>query len=143
MKKIFSIAVVLLAFTTVSVAQVDSQLKFTQVKLVTAEETVPAGKVWKVVSVVYNIPETDKGIGTNTGAGTTSPYYLRCHSINVDGQPTKVGRGTEFQASGSSNTYWHIASYSALPFWLPAGSTLDGGPCSSKVSVMEFSVVPE
>ncbi|NBN99205.1 MAG: hypothetical protein EBV19_08240, partial [Flavobacteriia bacterium] len=36
-------------------------LQFNQVKLVTNQETVPVGKVWKVESVIYNIPS-----GSNT-----------------------------------------------------------------------------
>ena len=43
-------------------------LQFNQVKLVTTLETVPAGKAWKVESVIYNIAPT--ATGYQSGAGS-------------------------------------------------------------------------
>ena len=50
--------VLMLGFTVI---QAQGNLQFNQVKLVTTLETVPAGKVWKVESVIYNIPQTTSG----------------------------------------------------------------------------------
>jgi hypothetical protein len=120
------------------VAFAQGNLQFNQVKLVTAQETVPIGKVWKVESVIYNIPEDLSGAQTSAST-TCSSSTFRSTAIEVDGVPTKVGLGTN-TASYSNLTYTH--TYTMLPLWLPAGATLSGGSCLNKVSVLEFSVVP-
>jgi hypothetical protein len=113
-------------------------LQFNQVKLVTNQETVPAGKVWKVESVIYNIPS-----GSNTyqvaNYGDCSPSDINKSAIVVDGTPTKVGQGTT-PLGYSSGTYTH--TYTMLPLWLPAGATLSGGLCLNKISVIEFNIIP-
>lgn len=127
----------LMACLTISLSA--GNLEFNQVKLVTTQETVPAGKVWKVVSVVYNISETQTGYSTSSSTSSCNSSAYRSTSITVDGVTTKVGQGTN-TAAYSNLAYIH--SYTMLPLWLPAGSTLDGGPCLNKVSVLEFDVVP-
>jgi hypothetical protein len=113
-------------------------LQFNQVKLVTNQETVPAGKVWKVESVIYNIPS-----GSNTyqvaNYGDCSPSDINKSAIVVDGTPTKVGQGTT-PLGNYGATYTH--TYTMLPLWLPAGATLSGGTCLNKVSVIEFNIIP-
>jgi hypothetical protein len=135
MKKLLLILIV----SFISFSLMAGNLEFNQVKLVTAQETVPAGKVWKVVSVVYNIAETQTGYSTSTSTTSCNSSAYRSLSITVDGTTTKVGQGTN-TAAYSNLAYVH--SYTMLPLWLPAGSTLDGGPCLNKVSVIEFNVVP-
>ena len=112
-------------------------LQFNQVKLVTALETVPAGKVWKVESVIYNIPQN--ATTYQTGSGACGPNYYENSAIVVDGTPTKVGQGTTALGYSSGN-YTH--SYTVLPIWLPAGATLSGGTCLNKISIIEFNIVP-
>jgi hypothetical protein len=112
-------------------------LQFNQFKLVTALETVPTGKVWKVESVIYNIPQ---GATTyQTGSGGCGPNNYENAAIVVDGIPTKVGQGTTGLGYSSGN-YTH--SYTVLPIWLPAGATLSGGTCLNKISIIEFNIVP-
>lgn len=113
-------------------------LEFSQVKLVTGLETVPSGTVWKVESVIYNIPVDESSYQTSQSASCGINYF-RSTAILVDGTPTKLGEGTA-SASYSSLSYTH--TYTQLPIWLPAGSTLSGGPCNNKVSVIEFTIVP-
>lgn len=113
-------------------------LQFNQVKLVTTQETVPAGKVWKVESVIYNIPESSYPLATNTSSSCGSSY-LRNYSIEVDGVATKVGF---LDGVNSTSSYNYFYMTSSLPIWLPAGATLSGGPCSNKISVIEFNIVP-
>jgi uncharacterized protein (DUF2147 family) len=112
-------------------------LQFSQVKLVAALETVPANKVWKIESVIYNIPHDQSGYQASTGGCGITNY--RATAIDVNGIPTKVGQGTS-TAAYSNLTYTH--SYTRLPIWLPAGATLSGGPCNVQISVIEFTIIP-
>ncbi|NBV09612.1 MAG: hypothetical protein EBR91_04275 [Flavobacteriia bacterium] len=112
-------------------------LQFNQVKLVSALETVPAGKVWKIESVIYNIPQTASGSQSTNGG--CSVFYYESTAIEIAGTPTKVGQGTQ-AASYSSLSYTH--SYTILPIWIPAGTTLSGGVCLNKISVIEFNIIP-
>lgn len=130
------ICLFLFILTTFSWSQ--GNLQFNQVKLVTAQETVPVGKVWKVESVIYAIPDDQSGAQSSAGASCGVANF-RSTSIEVDGVTTKVGSGTN-TASYSNLAYTH--SYTILPLWLPAGATLSGGPCLNKVSIIEFNVVP-
>lgn len=113
-------------------------LQFNQVKLVTAIETVPVGKVWKIESVIYHIGQTSSGVQSTNGGCNNSAYY-ESTAIEIAGTPTKVGQGTQ-AASYSSLSYTH--SYTILPLWLPSGTTLSGGTCLNKISVIEFNIIP-
>ncbi len=118
-------------------ANAQGNLQFNQVKLVTSLETVPLGKVWKIESVIYNIPLTAQGYqNTNGSCNSTSSEST---GIEIAGVPTKVGQGTQ-PASYSSLIYTH--SYTILPLWIPAGTTLSGGTCLNKISVIEFNIIP-
>jgi hypothetical protein len=133
MKLIF---VVLSLFSLVSI-MAQGNLQFNQVKLVSALETVPAGKVWKIESVIYNIPQTASGYQSTNGG--CSYVYYESTAIEIAGIPTKVGQGTQ-PAAYSNLAYTH--SYTMLPVWIPAGTTLSGGTCLNKISVIEFNIVP-
>lgn len=113
-------------------------LQFNQVKLVTNQETVPVGKVWKVESVIYNIPSGSNTYQTGNYGDCSASDYNKS-AIVVDGYPTKVGQGTT-PLGYSSGLYTH--TYTMLPLWLPAGATLSGGTCLNKVSVIEFNIIP-
>jgi hypothetical protein len=113
-------------------------LQFNQVKLVTNQETVPVGKVWKVESVIYNIPSGSNTYQTGNYGDCSASDYNKS-AIVVDGYPTKVGQGTT-PLGYSSGTYTH--TYTILPLWLPAGATLSGGTCLNKISVIEFNIIP-
>jgi hypothetical protein len=134
MKKLYFILFILLN----QLAFAQGNLQFNQVKLVTALETVPAGKVWKIESVIYNIAEGSTTYQTgNYGNCNTNDYNSA--AIIVAGTPTKVGQGTSPLAY-SNGAYVH--SYTILPIWLPAGTTLSGGICLNKISVIEFNITP-
>jgi len=126
-----------LCFTFTWFAKAQGNLQFNQVKLVTNLETVPVGKVWKVESVIYNIPNTSSGF-QQTNGGCNS-YQYESTAIEIAGTPTKVGQGST-PLGYSSGSYTH--SYTILPVWLPAGATLSGGTCLNKVSVIEFNIIP-
>lgn len=134
MKKLYFILFILIN----QLAFAQGNLQFNQVKLVTALETVPVGKVWKVESVIYNIAEGSTTYQTgNYGNCNTNDYNSA--AIIVAGTPTKVGQGTS-PLGYSSGSYVH--SYTILPIWLPAGTTLSGGICLNKISVIEFNITP-
>ncbi len=135
MKK-YLLFLVVISFGQCLVAQ--GNLQFNQVKLVTATETVPAGKVWKIESVIYNIPSGSNTYQTGNYGDCSASDYNRS-SIIVDGTPTKIGQGTT-PLGYSSGSYTH--TYTILPLWLPAGATLSGGLCSNKISVIEFNIIP-
>jgi hypothetical protein len=129
---------IFLVFVTMGLCvMAQGNLQFNQVKLVTTLETVPAGKVWKVESVIYNIAPT--ATGYQSGAGSCNSTSYESTAIEVAGVPTKVGQGTQ-PASYSSLIYTH--SYTILPLWLPTGTSLSGGTCLNKVSVIEFNIIP-
>ncbi len=133
MKKLFLFTFLILS----TLASAQGNLQFNQVKLVTSIETVPLGKVWKIESVIYNIAPT--ATGYQSGAGSCNSTSYESTAIEVAGIPTKVGQGTQ-PASYSSLIYTH--SYTILPLWIPAGTTLSGGTCLNKISVIEFNIIP-
>ena len=113
-------------------------LQFNQVKLVTGLETVPAGKVWKIESVIYNIPSEMSSYQTS-GSLSCGVNTFWNFAIEVAGVPTKTGQGVgSLQLSNISYTQ----GYTELPIWLPGGATLSGGPCLNKVSILEFNIIP-
>lgn len=131
--------VLLLTFLCLPLTAAYAQtLQFSRVLIVTTQETVPPGKVWKIESVIYNIGFDQSGYQTSGSTGCDISYF-RSVAISVNNVPTKVGQGTA-TASYSNLSYTH--TYTMLPIWLPAGSTLSGGPCNNQISVIEFTVVP-
>jgi len=113
-------------------------LQFNQVKLVTTQQTVPANKVWKVESVIYSVGVDDTPF-IYSGSQSCLGYSRRNYSISIDGTLTKVGNLASGYANSGNDWYFMTTS---LPVWLPAGSTLSGGPCNNKISVIEFNIVP-
>lgn len=140
MKQGVMVLLLALAFWGLSLhGRAQGSLQFNQVKLVTSLETVPANKVWKVVSVIYDIPASNSGDMTSYSSTSCGSSTYRSKAIVVNGVNTKVGMGMH-TASYSSLAYAH--AYTELPLWLPAGATLSGGPCTNQISVIEFNVVP-
>ena len=134
MKKLYFILFILLN----QLAFAQGNLQFNQVKLVTALETVPAGKVWKIESVIYNIPSEMSSYQTSQSL-SCGVHTFQNFAIEVAGVPTKTGQGVNaLQLSNITYTQ----GYTELPIWLPGGATLSGGPCLNKVSILEFNIIP-
>ena len=134
MKKLYFILFILLN----QLAFAQGNLQFNQVKLVTALETVPAGKVWKIESVIYNIPSEMSSYQTSQSLSCGVNTFWN-FAIEVAGVPTKTGQGVNaLQLSNITYTQ----GYTELPIWLPGGATLSGGPCLNKVSILEFNIIP-
>jgi hypothetical protein len=115
--------VLLFACVALSSAAFSQNLEFSQVKLVTSSESVPAGKVWKVTSY----------IPTDVFNGVVDPTR---HGIGINGTLRRVGH--------SSSTDSVPMSTIPFPLWFPAGTVIDPAISGSNVyavTVIEFTVV--
>lgn len=106
-----------------SVAQ--GNLQFNQVLLLNngTTYTVPSGKVWKLESAVYNTYSITYGSSAKLVING-STVELIPFSFN-DGNGTNRAPVTE-----------------VFPFWLPENATIQPTQAISKVSVVEFNVIP-
>lgn len=130
-------------------ASAQAVLEFNQVKLVTTEETVPAGYVWKVESVLGNATT----VASNMNSYTSTPSLPAAHTILINGNTIAVADQLALNAwyntggGNSASALERIITYSketctTLPIWLPATSTLAIGSNVSAISVIEFVVTP-
>ncbi len=127
MKTITTFLFVLL-FSTLGSSQ--GNLQFNQVKLVSAIETVPAGKVWKVTNFLPT-PNGNYQVLTQPGLAE----YL----ININGVAMNLGRRAYY-----NNNYNHqLAEVRHTgDIWLAAGTTLAVYQNIAHLSVIEFNIVP-
>ena len=116
---------ILTLISTVTFSQ--GNLQFNQVKLVSSQETVPVGKVWKVESVCYS-------------AGPTifiQSYIYASMSYAINGNVLYIATITD-----TEYRYNNPVKDNTFPFWLPAGSTLSAGTNMKYLSIIEFSIIP-
>jgi hypothetical protein len=110
-------------------------LQFSQVKLVSTSETVPAGTVWKVEGANYSFQIASTAMTSSTSITTTTADYTWI----LNGQTQNVFASRSRSANyGSSNLIWE----KKWPIWLPAGSTVEAGTGVHSLSVIEFTVIP-
>jgi hypothetical protein len=125
-----------------SISAQGTALQFNQVKLVSTQETVPAGKVWKVESVL----STSTLAANNNSAASVNTVSLdiQVNGTSITVERSSVGIASQTSSSGVMRAYWGYASagVTRLPFWLPAGSTLAASTNAMAVSVLEFNVIP-
>lgn len=121
----------------------DNNLVFSQVILVTSQQTVPPHKVWKIESVTgarvtqYNYRsrnDADFNPSGNLILINGSPVS----AINVLSTGAQHGSGD----AGGSAGFAYAASPTNFPFWIPPGTTLAASTNVSFISVIEFDVVP-
>ena len=119
MKKLLTILITIL-FSALLSAQ---NLEFNQVKLVSALETVPVGKVWKVTNVL-----------PSTGA------YNSNVDIKVNNTLVRV-KSRDYYNQTNSNYTPSMSSWTTLngAYWLPAGTTLEKDGNCEYISVIEFN----
>lgn len=146
MKRILTITAFFLAFGMMVQAQ--NTLEYSQAKIVTAEETVPAGKVWKVVSVFSSTNMVPLG-GTTSASSAVYDKLSTEKSILIGGNEVFIsGRRVTYAAySLYSNGHGKSASesfgqYTEMPLWVPSGTTLAQGANCNGISVIEFNVAP-
>ena len=137
MKHLFTLCLTLFLVTCFS----QGNLQFNQVKLVSTQETVPAGKVWRVDSYAYN--------GGGAFAGTLSAQYSMdgsntYSSLNLIGSYIINGQTNQIPISFSRGSVNGLVSVelNLFPFWLPTGSTLAAGTNLRHLSVVEFNIIP-
>jgi hypothetical protein len=105
-------------------------LQFNRVLLVEqVDQTVPAGKVWKVESYT---PSSSYGIHTGTPQN---------HVILVNSQSRIVGMSAGYNINYNGGAHGS-GTFSSFPMWLPAGSILRASTNVSQLSVIEFNVIP-
>lgn len=111
-------------------------LTYSQVKLVSSVETVPANKVWKINNVLPTAGLTD--------AGTPMSGSSRHFTVLINGQTifmisaSWIGRWNTSESGVATNSH----SIGDSPIWLPSGTTLAVGSNVYAISVTEFNVVP-
>jgi hypothetical protein len=118
-----------MSFSATTFAQ--GTLQFNRVFLVgNSEEIVPAGKVWKVESVIYS-----SSIANMSGGSVNQN-----DNILVDGTTVTV------RASRSGNGGMNAVAYASweqkFPFWLNAGARLQTSTNVFRISVIEFNILP-
>jgi hypothetical protein len=134
MKTLFFLIILLLP----SIAFSQGNLQFNQVKLVSTQETVPAGKVWKVESASYSGGSVLL-VGCNSynscsgGTNTYSPVLYSSMSYKIN----SVAYFTDIVAANGS-----ISSSSTFPIWLSAGNKLEASSNMGFLSVLEFNIIP-
>ncbi|NBO61358.1 MAG: hypothetical protein EBU82_10360 [Flavobacteriia bacterium] len=121
-------------------------LQFSQAKLVSAQETVPVGKIWKLENYLPNVSlaiELNR-LPNQATAGGTRNFVILVNSVPIYLQ-TNISREV-----GRDDAYWNQQGYAAVsdfkifdaPIWFPAGTTLAASTNVGFISVMEFNVVP-
>lgn len=121
MKNILLLFLVLLSF---GIAKAQGTLQFNQVKLVSSVQTVPAGKVWKVVNIYApQVIRFQASSGSGGCSGTCNGSSTTWNSFTTPLCPdqTTFNSSAQIKINGSSAFY-----NSNSPLWLPAGTTLEG-----------------
>jgi len=125
-------------------------LQFNQVKLVSTQETVPSGHVWKVVGVAgQRVIEHDILASTGTTAPTSinpARTIIIINGTNIDvglsNPSTGAGAGTGGATAVRSWSSLYVNTPTTFPLWLPAGTTLAASTNINFISVIEFVVNP-
>jgi hypothetical protein len=123
--------VFILAFCALHLSIESQTLQFSQVKLVSTVETVPANKVWKIEGF---FPTTFSRYSGSSGVTEGHIYNL---VVNGNNRPLGV--------SSFLTGYWgtsYAGNIGNFPLWIPAGTTLAAGSNVGEISVIEFTVVP-
>ena len=124
--KIYLVFFAFIFFGAHSKAQ--GNLQFNQVKLVSAIETVPAGKVWKVTNY----------LPTPNGNYQFAQIGLAEYLININGVAVNLGRRAYYNTSyGLMDEVRHTGD-----IWLAAGTTLSAFQNIAHLSVIKFNIIP-
>ncbi len=130
-------------------------LQFNQVKLVSALETVPAGKVWKVESALSGeeryptsgtaLPSNSRFILVNGSSVCVHEEHVATTGVGFNGccgggfWMNNVGMAV----NSTTPVLVHVSAQpTKLPLWLPSGATLAVGTKVSSISVVEFNIIP-
>jgi hypothetical protein len=121
-------------------------LQFNQVLLVNnVQQSVPAGKVWKVESVM---PQTSIIRCSDSYYNLPAPGPSNDFVIVVNGNNVFVGEVTAGITSGytggssAASEVFVGVNTGLFPMWLPASTTLQASTNLRYISVVEFNVIP-
>ena len=113
----------LFLITLFSFSQLLAQnLEFSQVKLVSTQETVPTDKVWKVTNVMPSTTAYNGSVDIKVNGNTVRVKSRDYVSIN--------------NIEGTAMSAWTALSGA---YWLPSGTTLSADANCEFISVIEFS----
>jgi hypothetical protein len=117
--------------------QAQGNLQYNQTLLIgTTPQTVPAGKTWKVESVLSSASLAPSLPSSNVTMAQTVHLKIRVNGTEI------------YISSWIENIYSSYRGHSAfgnitsLPLWLPEGTSLGASDNAAYVSVIEFNVVP-
>jgi len=143
----------LFVFLTSSALFAQSNLQFSEVIILSNTlEAVPAGKVWKVTAVYGS---EDLCLNRNNPENATwtwrklyvTNFYVNGVEIKSSEVDYQARRWCIDNSCGSCITNWpndkldRPANPNILPFWVPAGATIQSGGPNIFLSVLEFNVV--
>jgi len=129
--------ILLFIFTLFSLSYFFGQgnnLQFSQALIVPLAntETVPVGKVWKIVSAASALP-------TITGGNSSSHIYFQVNStLSVYLHNVST---LQYYANGPNAFTSSLSNNNVFPMWLPAGSTVSQGFGVNFLNVVEFNIV--
>lgn len=127
--------IIIIGFSANIVAQ---SLSFSQAMIVTASSTVPAGKVWKIESVLYQTNHIPSYPSNSQFSHTSA--FIQINGINIC---TRAVYSIEVSGpSGGDGGGISSGEVTRLPIWLPEAATLAPGSNSYGINVIEFNVVP-
>ena len=118
MKRILLISILFL-FGLSSMSQ---NLTYSKVLLISSQDTVPQGKVWKITNVLQSLE----------GSGVAK--------IQVNGNDVVVSYSKAWISPNGTSQISHSYNYNDLQgaYWLPAGTILNTGINVEYISVIEF-----
>jgi len=137
-KKCIKLFVILLITGAVSLLRAQS-LQFSRVLLLSSEQTVPQGYIWKIESCL--------GVRTTSSGGSSMQTPPDSHLILINSVPISVatnGYGT-IAADGSNSSYWYGSKTevcTTMPIWLPEGTTVNISSNVNFISIVEFKIIP-
>jgi hypothetical protein len=118
--------------------QAQNSLQFNQVILLNSVSTVPAGKVWKIESVVNGSnPNPSLCYTCNIGIQDCAMSIIinSTHICLSKYHENIIGTSLANSAAASESAY----NPTSFPIWLPAGSTVALGKNSVFISILEFN----
>jgi len=138
MKKYIILTPLALLLSVMVCAQ--GSLEFSQVKLVSSSETVPDGKVWKIVSVFSSNGQVGGNLTTSTNnSSTTKQIIINENAVHISGRAYRW-LGNSIGSSAAVLPVSESAFQSTeLPIWLPAGTLLAPSTGCNGISVIEFT----
>jgi len=114
--------------------------------LVSTQETVPVGKIWKLENYrpTVSLANDLNRLSNQATAGGAKNFV-----ILVNGTPVYL-QTTLTREVGRNDGYWNQDGYATssdfkifdAPIWFPAGTTLAASTNVGFIGVMEFNVIP-